>query len=288
MNRNDTKTKNAVVWIRDGVLVDRMYINPVAFAFAAWKNIPVEYQGDEGLLEELINFGFAKSGYSAAEKMELYNREKRNIIKNVQAAARDYDKIATKAAESAQYFPGAVDLLKNLHERGVLNFITSAVNQEVLDEWKQNDVKGKIISPFLTEILGFKPGFKKGKDHFEHIVKKYNVDKIYYVADAVSEIRTGNEFSRAYNIVSIGFAHVVSVEDVMRGVGVITQTMKEFYNINSDCFDINPEKLILSSETEIIESLKNASAEKIIIDGSNGIIGIMQNLKDYFHKIGLI
>lgn len=37
------KKKTAIIWIRDGVLVDRMYINPVAFAFASWMNVKPEY-----------------------------------------------------------------------------------------------------------------------------------------------------------------------------------------------------------------------------------------------------
>src|SRR3989339_620125 len=103
------KTKNiAVAWIRDGVLVNRMHINSAALAFASLRHIAPENKNNSDLLAELINFGFAKSGYSAAEKMRLYNLGAKNTINDTEKASEDYNRIAAKAAESAEYFPGAI------------------------------------------------------------------------------------------------------------------------------------------------------------------------------------
>jgi len=280
------KTKNiAVAWIRDGVLVNRMHINPVALAFASLRHLAPENKNNSDLLVELINFGFAKSGYSAAEKMRLYNLSAKNIINDVEKASQDYDRIATEAAKKAEYFPGAPELLENLHRVGILNFITSAVDQPVLDKWARNDASGRKIAPYLTEILGARPGFLKGRDHFEHIIKKYGVERIYYVADAVSEIKTGAELAGDYGIIPIGFAHVVTINDIMAGIKLVSRTTEDLFGTDFKKIKIDPQRIKLSAENKIVESLKKAGAHKIIIRNKREIIF---NLKRYFVNNGLI
>lgn len=276
------KKNIGVAWIRDGVLVDRMYINPVAFAFASWGHIKCE---TPNLLEDLINFGFEKSGVSCTEKMQLFNKEKKNIIQNIQVATDDYNKIATQAAENAKFFEGAVDLLKDLKNAGALNFITSAVNQAVLDEWEKYDIKGQMISKYLTEILGTRPGFEKGKDHFGYIVKKYKINKLYYVADAISEIKTGKQYSNMYNIIPIGFANVVTTANVIEGVEMVVDALKQLYKIDVKDLNLDQNKLRLPDENEIETALENADAYKIITKGKKGI---MHSLREYFTEINLL
>lgn len=276
------KKNIGIVWIRDGVLIDRMWINPVAFAFASWEHIKCE---TPDLLEDLINFGFEKSGVSCTEKMRLFNKEKKNIIQNVEEATDDYNKIATKAAEKAEFFKGTIDLLKDLKNAGALNFITSAVNQELLDEWEKHDIKGQMISKYLTEILGTRLGFKKGKEHFDHIVKKYKVNKLYYVADAVSEIKTGKQYSNMYNIIPVGFANVITTANVIEGVNIVVDALKQLYKINVKYLNLNQNKLRLPDENEIEKALENAGVYKIITKGKKGI---MHSLREYFTEINLL
>jgi hypothetical protein len=57
----------------------------------------------------------------------------------------------------------------------------------------------------LAEILGRRPSFCKGRDHFKYVSDWLSgtvsqpepelVKTIYYVADAVSEIKQGREYS---------------------------------------------------------------------------------------------
>jgi phosphoglycolate phosphatase-like HAD superfamily hydrolase len=263
--------KTAVIWIRDGVLVNRMHINPVAFAFASWINIPPEHKSIPFLLEELINFGFAKSGFSAKEKMELFNEEKgMKMIDASEKSAADYNIIATEASLKADFFPGVVELLKALTDAEVLNFITSAVGQDMLDEWQKNDAKGKTISPYLAEILGARQNFVKGRDHFAYIAEKYGVGTIYYVADAVSEIETGKKFAKEFNITPIGFAHVITTGDILKGIELVRNAAKRLYEIDAPF--VNPKKLKSQNKTEVKTALKKAGAKKIVTDGKNGIV----------------
>lgn len=155
--RVNTMSNTAIMWIRDGVLVDRMHINPVAFAFAAWLFSPPERRQNT-TLEALINFGFEKSGVSCADKMRLYNRQREDILTDVETAANYYNLLATEAATTANYFTGTTELLRDLLNAGVHNFITSAVEQDVLNTWSQSQ-QGLVVAPYFKEILGKRHNF---------------------------------------------------------------------------------------------------------------------------------
>jgi hypothetical protein len=70
MSKKSKFKQAAVMWIRDGVLINRMPINAVAFAYAYFLSAPAAEQ--ESLnVTSLVNFAFAQSGISCLEKMTL-------------------------------------------------------------------------------------------------------------------------------------------------------------------------------------------------------------------------
>src|SRR5688572_2570439 len=102
-------SKRAVLWIRDGVLVDRMPINATAFAFAAWRfTSPANRMATA--FPRLINFAFEKSGVSCDEKLNLYELEVERVLSDREGAVRYYNRLATAAGSHAQFFDGAVEL----------------------------------------------------------------------------------------------------------------------------------------------------------------------------------
>lgn len=275
----------AVFWIRDGVLVDRMHINPVAFAFAVWVFSAPERRTNTSL-EDLINFGFEKSGLSCADKMRLYNREREDILMDVETAAGYYNVLASEAATVAKYFTGAAELLQDLQSAGVQNFITSAVEQDVLDTWS-NSQQGLMIAPYLKEILGKRQNFSKGRDHFEYASRGLGNQKIYYVADATAEIQTGKEYSQDYNIAPIGFGNVITVDHILEAVKLVLQALIE-YGVDTIPFPIavqevqvDGSRLALLAEHEIEITLCKAGAESVVT-GTKA--NIMQNLRRYFEE----
>src|ERR1700722_12473301 len=114
-------SNTAVFWIRDGALVDRMHINPVAFAYAAWL-FSASDRRKQTTLAGLINFGFERSGFSCADKLRLYNIEREDIVADVEGAASFYNALSSEAAGGANYFTGTVELLRDLQAAGVQNF----------------------------------------------------------------------------------------------------------------------------------------------------------------------
>ncbi|MBX9669764.1 MAG: hypothetical protein K2X93_19225 [Candidatus Obscuribacterales bacterium] len=276
---------NAVFWIRDGVLVDRMHINPVAFAFSTFAFAPIEKRKNS-LLEELINFGFEKSGYSCADKIRLYNVERAHLVDNIDNAAAFYNAVATEAALSTDYFPGVEELVSDLTEAGCHNFITSAVEQEVLNAWSRSE-QGQRIARSLKEILGQRDGFTKGRDHFAYVSEKHGAERIFYVADAVLEIQTGNGHSSEFNITPVGFGNVITVERVMEAVCIASNAAsacdasKVPYPISFPSVD---EKKIQLPDSETISSSLTAAGAHTVVSGTKD--SIMEDLRNYFESCG--
>ncbi len=275
----------AVFWIRDGVLVDRMHINPVAFAFATLAFTPVEKRKDS-LLEELINFGFEKSGYSCLDKIGLYNEERGHLVDDVEGAAAFYNLLATEAALGAEYFPGAVELLTRLADAGCQNFITSAIEQDVIDTWSRS-AQGQEIALSLKEILGKREGFTKGRDHFAYVSEKLGAERIYYVADAVSEIQTGKELSSQFNITAIGFGNVITVKRVMEAVGIVAKAAESCDRSKVQnpigSYPVDAKMIRLPDAGTISSSLTSAGAHSVVSGTKDSII---QNLRNYFETCG--
>ena len=280
---------SAVFWIRDGVLVDRMHINPVAFAFATWLYAHPQRRTKTSC-EALINFGFASSGLSCADKMRLYNEQCVDIVGDIDAAASYYNQLATEAALDAHYFDGAIDLLRDLHLNGAKNFITSAVEQSVLDSWSLT-APGQMIAPYLTAILGKRPGLTKGREHFEYALSQYDCSKIYYVADANAEIVSAKEYASTGNITALGFAHVITKARVMLAVDKVLQAASKC-KPNLPAFEqdlatikVDSAELVLSGQDELVSALTEAGAESVV---SGDCQKIMANLRSYFASVALL
>lgn len=270
----------AIMWIRDGVLVNRMHLNPVAFAFAYWFFTPPDRRSRLSI-ERLINFGFTKSGFSCADKIFLFNQENDDALTDVDAAANFYNELATIAAESCSYFEGAVELLDDLHKAGVYSYITSAVEQEVLDKWAQSP-QGKMISPKLMEILGRRPNFFKGTDHFEYVSDTVKPDVIYYVADAVSELLTVLANKERFKIVSVGFSYCIDRPQVMEAVKLVKKTLAGFSLDTIPYFedlDVDESKLQVPEEFQLADLLRGAGADHVAGGDANEIFA---NLRQYF------
>lgn len=283
--------KTAIFWIRDGVLVDRMHINPVAFAVAALCHGDARVTGQTSLTE-LINFGFATSGISCAEKMRRFNEmfeagetpalpgleapaRRVPLVADVSRAADYYNTLATEAAKHCSYFEGACDLVRHMGRQGVLNFITSAVEQSVLDAWAESP-QGAQLAPHLTAILGSAPNFKKGKDHFAFVRENYGVERFFYVADAVSEIRTGGQLAPQFNISPIGFAYVIDTEKVRLAHDLVLAAHQKLWSgAVSANLELIEAQLSLPGHNALVKMLQDAKATHVVEGDATSIMGVL-------------
>ncbi len=278
-NRN--QSKRALMWIRDGVLINRMPINAVAFAYAYFlSSSPAERRSIN--VTDLVNFAFAKSGISCVEKMTLMLASRQSSA-FVEGATRLYNEIASEAGISAKYFDGVLDLLTWLQSQQIESFITSAVEQEVLDTWAAGE-QGQLLCgqpKLIAEILGRRPQFCKGQDHFRYVSEwhgqsdplKQTMANIYYVADAVSEIKQGGEFSNEFSIVPIGFANLIESKHVLTAASIVSLATRQIVAAQEIAFPFLDEeltidygKLQLPSQSVLETSLLEAGAKYVVRD----------------------
>lgn len=225
---------SALVWIRDGVLIDRMPLNALAFAYCyqatALKQIHTNSQKSRTRLPSittLTNFALAKSGISCAAKAKAF-AESTDVEDSSAAVARLYNQLCNVAATECCYFPGALDLLKDLHLGGVKNFISSALEQEVLDLWLTSK-QGLALAPYLTEAMGKREAFEKGQDHFAHVTRltaPTREKKICYVADARQEILQAEKCKASFKLLTVGFAHCLTREKFQLADELIMKAIK--------------------------------------------------------------
>lgn len=252
----------ACMWIRDGVLVNRMHVNPVAFAAAYWLNLSKDNQSLIEI-ETLINYGFEKSGYSCAEKMHLFNQDKAFLLDEVDSATAFYNEIAGAVGAECGYFNFACELLKKLSDDGCKNYITSALEQKILDDWIVSE-QGAKISGSMTELLGKRNGFSKGFDHFKYVSEQIKGDRSFYVADAVLEISAAKKYATEFNITTIGFAYHVDVE----AVGQAFELVSTVHKLPA----LDKSRLNLPAPLEIVEALKRAGADAVVMGSAENIM----------------
>ena len=228
-------TFSAAVWIRDGVLIDRMPLNALAFAYCYQAILLKQIHTNPhhtGLrtipsISTLTNFALAKSGISCADKAGAFGDSAMDDDTANQVASL-YNQLCAVAGSQCQYFPGAVELLKDLQQAGVHNFISSALEQEVLDHWLTSE-QGLALAPHLAEVLGKREAFAKGKEHFAHVAKltrRQTPQPILYVADARQEILQAKSCQTSFNLFIVGFAHCLKKEKFARADELILTSIK--------------------------------------------------------------
>lgn len=272
----------AFTWIRDGVLIDRMPVNAAAFAIAFYLGLSASKR-KLVCLEDLVDFAFLKSGISCFEKMTLFNTEVCDLLVDVPSAAAYYDKIAAQAGARASYFSGAPQLLCELAAIGK-NYITSAVEQSVLYSWSKSE-QGMVIAPYLSEILGRREGFIKGRDHFFSI--SIACQKNLCFSDAVAEVKSSREYAREFNITPVGFANVITVEAVKKALSLVLEFVEAENRtlIDTELKDFDSSLIRLPDSRELVSSLRAAGASHVVTGSADEIFG---NLRHYLVESGVL
>ncbi|MBI5172064.1 MAG: hypothetical protein HY986_04205 [Candidatus Melainabacteria bacterium] len=238
---------SAAVWIRDGVLIDRMPLNALAFAYCYQAVLlkQIHTNPHHSLprtipsISTLTNFALAKSGISCADKAGAFGEKAISDDTPTQVAAL-YNQLCAVAGSKCQYFPGAIDLLKDLQQAGVQNFISSALEQEVLDHWLTSK-QGLALAPYLAENLGKRKDFAKGKDHFAHVAKltqRQIPEPILYVADARQEIMQAKSCQTSFNLLIVGFAHCLKREKFAQADELILTSINEHRHLRESALGV--------------------------------------------------
>lgn len=235
-----------------------MPLNAVAFAFSYLHHVPAPHRQNHPI-ETLINFAFAKSGISCADKMKLFVTECGGAAVDVSAASTFYNELASTAARECSYFPGAIELLRNLSRHGAKNYITSAVTQNVLDSWRDS-AQGTVSRNYIEEILGSRSGFHKGADHFAYVAEKHP-PPVCYIADAPAEIEAAVQQGALFNIVPIGFAFQITRDMILHAVDLVARNVPPEFELD---FAVDPKLLHCESHAGVESALRNTGAPYVV------------------------
>ena len=92
--------------------------------------------------------------------------------------------------DEQQLFPETKEVFESL-SKNYLIAVSSSTTKEIIDDYVQK----KGVRVFLDEVVGFKPGFEKGKHHFDYLMEKFSLssDELIYIGDSKKDME------RAYN-----------------------------------------------------------------------------------------
>lgn len=144
-----------------------------------------------------LHFGtepsIAKRGYIQTSGLPFYYQLKTLYPEEAEAkvvsAADDFEEKKLAGYFSKSFYDDVLPCLKVLKEGGVLLCLSSNNHQENVQK------KLEPISEYFDEILGFKPGFLKGKAHFDYLKNKYSLssDEILFIGDSLSDAKKAKE-----------------------------------------------------------------------------------------------
>ncbi len=178
MNSSSPK-KKVVVFDFDGTIVDSMD----SFADIAADVMPNHYPVSRETARKMY---LETSGIPFFEQLEqLFPDNKANAI-----AANEFEerkKLDYAAKRPFEDVKSAIEVLKN---SGVKTVVSSNNFQDLVD------MLAKRIDLEFDMVLGFKPGFAKGNDHFRHIEKTFGVDKdeMIFVGDSIKDAERAKNF----------------------------------------------------------------------------------------------
>lgn len=268
MNSAERLNTVAFVSILNGVFLNIMPEITVSFALAAIAHIPEEKRYEQ-LPADLINFGFLKSGHSCLEKLQMFNYERGDIIRNPENAVALYNAIKSELTAGTQFVDGIVDLLTDLRSMGVRTFTTSVVSQIELDQQMKSTPQGKEIMPVLNEALGAQENFKKLAGHLRYIAAKYpQVNKCYLLFDAPSEIHLGRDARNEFDVRVVGLAVPLTNQHVLqafkKGQEILKRINQGALSPKSFSLTLSPGQLALPSGEELKQHLSDAGADNVV------------------------
>jgi phosphoglycolate phosphatase-like HAD superfamily hydrolase len=80
-------------------------------------------------------------------------------------------------------FDDAIETINFLREQGYLVAISSSTFQSTIEKYCQ------LKNLKVDQILGYRPGFEKGRNHFEFLMKKFDLipDELVYIGDSLKD-----------------------------------------------------------------------------------------------------
>ncbi len=168
------------------------------------------------------------SGLPFIQQIEIITPEKDNS-----RIVDKFEKMKLERIFDQQLFADSFKVLQELKQRGYMLGISSGSIESTITKYLQK--QGLDIA---DDVLGWRPGFEKGKDHFDFVKSKYKLSSsnIVFIGDSLNDARR----AKNNNIYFIGRKGMFQKEDFQQ---------------------IIPEIIVISSLTEVLNSFPNLDCE---------------------------
>jgi phosphoglycolate phosphatase-like HAD superfamily hydrolase len=125
-----------------------------------------------------------------------------------EAAIEEFEQLKIDRIFEQDLFPDTIRVVKGLKEMGLDIFVSSSTFQPTIEEYfERREIKG-----LFKSILGYRPNFEKGADHFNYIHSEFDVSfyDMLFVGDSLKD------YERTQGICSfVGLVGLFSKQDFM-------------------------------------------------------------------------
>ena len=192
----------------DGTLVDSM-----TFLENNAVSLLVEYYGY--LKAEATQSYRETTGLPFIQQMEIIAPDKQELNSKT---VKEFERMKIDRIFEQKFFADSLDVLTKLKERGYKLGISSGTIEKIIQEYLKNY---KI--DLVDDILGWKPNFEKGTDHFNFVMKRHGLKEfnIVFIGDSLHDARRAKNNHISF-IGKIGMFNQNDFENIANDVEVIT------------------------------------------------------------------
>ena len=99
---------------------------------------------------------------------------------------KNFEDMKLELIYEQQPFPDALNVLNQLKDQNYLLGISSGTIESIITTYLEN-----IEFDIVDDILGFRPGFEKGKDHFDFVLNRHKLQnsQIVFIGDSLHDAK---------------------------------------------------------------------------------------------------
>ncbi|MFW9980799.1 MAG: HAD family hydrolase [Candidatus Thorarchaeota archaeon] len=109
-----------------------------------------------------------------------------------ESAIEEFEQLKIERIYEQELFPDSESTVRKLLEMGLVVFVSSSTFQPTIEEY----FRRKGILQLFKAIVGYRPGFEKGADHFKFINSAFdiNFEKMVFVGDSLKDFERSRDF----------------------------------------------------------------------------------------------
>ena len=174
---------SAVIFDFDGTLADSM-----PFLESIGVEVMMKYYGVSK--EEATTRYRSTTGLPYEQQIIMnFPDHSKNLV-----AIEEFEKMKINRIFEQELFPDTEETVRELRKRGINVFVSSSTFQPTIEEY----FRRKGILELFTAIVGYRPGFEKGADHFNYIHNQYEVpfEQMLFVGDSLKDFERSKNFCK--------------------------------------------------------------------------------------------